>query len=123
MSSTLRWGTPAGQRLLETTFLFSLDGPPFVELLQWRPGSLWDKVGFHHIGAWSDDLAAESERFVSEGFEWRSAILNPSNEPVGGCVHTIVDDAPLRTTVSRPITLPRFDRYLTGGEWGFPQQP
>ncbi len=47
--------------LLPTTMCYSADGP-HLELIQEVPGSVWscnEHSNLHHIGFWSDDLAAD----------------------------------------------------------------
>ena len=49
---------------------FTLDGPVHVELIQAAPGTIWE-LGpgprIHHIGLWTDDVAAEAQRLVRSG--------------------------------------------------------
>lgn len=50
--------------------VYSIEGPPFVELVQGEDGGPWDTArGSHidHIGVWSEDMAQESERMVAAG--------------------------------------------------------
>lgn len=68
----LRFGTPVDR---DTAFgpmrvVFSLDGPPWIELIQGPPGSPWDSKGtskLDHLGYWTDDLAADRERMAALG--------------------------------------------------------
>ncbi|PXY26713.1 VOC family protein [Prauserella endophytica] len=49
---------------------FSAEGPPFFELITGTEGSPWDtSTGnrFDHLGYWSADVAADSERLAGEG--------------------------------------------------------
>jgi hypothetical protein len=49
---------------------FTLDGPVHIELIEAAPGTIWELgagPGIHHIGLWTDDVAAEAERLVRSG--------------------------------------------------------
>lgn len=48
---------------------FSLHGPPYVELIEGRPGSPWDhagRPGLDHLGFWSPDIEADRTRLAQE---------------------------------------------------------
>jgi len=51
-----------GPRPLELTMCYSLEGPPYLELVQWDPhGGVFGSEhgeGLHHIGFHNDDVAA-----------------------------------------------------------------
>jgi hypothetical protein len=113
---TLSWATPTGTRDLLTKFVYSLNGPPYIELLERRDDSLWETVGFHHLGVWSEGVAEESDRLSAIGCPWSCAIVNPAGDKVGGCIHTVVDGATVEL-VSRATTIPRLARYISGGDW------
>ncbi|WP_433579311.1 VOC family protein [Nocardia brasiliensis] len=46
---------------------YSKQGPPYVELLEQMPGTIWAETGLHHFGVWADDVAAESDRLTDAG--------------------------------------------------------
>lgn len=49
---------------------YSTTGPPHVELIEGRPGTLFDTAPgprLHHVGLWAADLAEESQRLVDLG--------------------------------------------------------
>ncbi|MTD12566.1 hypothetical protein GIS00_01225 [Nakamurella sp. YIM 132087] len=51
--------------------VYSLGGPTHVELLEGSPGTPWHVSGapvHHHMGYWTDDLAAETARLLALGF-------------------------------------------------------
>lgn len=52
-----------------TVIAFSMDGPPHIELIERRPGTLWDVpgTGLHHAGLWVDDVVSASERLTALG--------------------------------------------------------
>lgn len=49
---------------------FARTPPPYVELIEGFPGSLWEVTAgpaIHHLGYWSDDLDADSARLEAAG--------------------------------------------------------
>src|SRR5262249_20775767 len=53
--------------LREFTFVYSLTGPPHVELVRAGDPPWTATEGVHHLGYWSDDLAADIERLQANG--------------------------------------------------------
>ncbi|MGW7412718.1 VOC family protein [Streptomyces sp. NPDC054863] len=72
---------------------YSRQGPPYLELLELLPGSVWSKPGLHHVGFWTADVAAESARITAAGFplEASAAVLADDTEP-GVCYHRTSDN-------------------------------
>jgi catechol 2,3-dioxygenase-like lactoylglutathione lyase family enzyme len=60
--------TPSGEITIPLRFAYSMDEPR-LEVLQSVPGTLWTPAdsGIHHLGYWSDDVAADVETLVSAG--------------------------------------------------------
>jgi hypothetical protein len=83
---SLVWGTPEGKRELVCKFVYSINGPPYIELVERRDDSFWEEVGFHHLGVWSNDVAVDSERLTSIGAEWSCAVLDTAGVRTGGCI-------------------------------------
>ena len=51
---------------------FASTPPPYLELIEGPPGSLWDATEgahIHHLGYWSADLDADSDRLEAAGME------------------------------------------------------
>jgi Glyoxalase/Bleomycin resistance protein/Dioxygenase superfamily len=49
---------------------FARTPPPYLELLEGPPGSIWDAAGgakMHHLGHWSEDLDADGARLEEAG--------------------------------------------------------
>jgi catechol 2,3-dioxygenase-like lactoylglutathione lyase family enzyme len=58
-----------GDLVLPTTICYSVDEPR-LELIQEVPGSVWvcnEHSNLHHIGFWSEDLAADSAELTGAG--------------------------------------------------------
>jgi ketosteroid isomerase-like protein len=50
--------------------VFTVDGPPFLELVEGPPGSPWDAGGgsrFDHLGFWADEIEADKQALADRG--------------------------------------------------------
>jgi Glyoxalase/Bleomycin resistance protein/Dioxygenase superfamily len=47
--------------------VYSVEGPVHIELIPIAPGTVWDVLGVHHVGYWSDDLEVDIQRQVAKG--------------------------------------------------------
>jgi hypothetical protein len=70
---------PEGEQTVERTiqlrFTYSVSVPR-IELIQTIPGTLWTPAagsGIHHLGYWSDDLAADSSLLEQRGYPMEAA--------------------------------------------------
>jgi hypothetical protein len=76
----VKWGTQFendvpivladGPKVLKFTFVFSLQGPHFIELIASIEGTLWTVTPpghAHHLGYWSDDVPATSAALTARG--------------------------------------------------------
>jgi catechol 2,3-dioxygenase-like lactoylglutathione lyase family enzyme len=60
----------------EFRYVFSVTGPPYLELCEGGPGSPWycpgEGISLHHLGYWTEDFEADSERMIQAGLarEW-----------------------------------------------------
>ncbi|MVU76058.1 VOC family protein [Nocardia sp. ET3-3] len=66
------WSPVRGGKLgpWDYSIVFSLEGPPFFEVIQGPPGSPWDATDgsrFDHIGYWSEDVMADKQRLAVGG--------------------------------------------------------
>jgi catechol 2,3-dioxygenase-like lactoylglutathione lyase family enzyme len=108
-----RWGkpehrsairdTPTGPQRYDSVFAFSLDGPPYWELIGRLEGTPWSRVGFHHAGLWCDDFDTAAERRVAAGWQWESGKYFQGPD---GVRYELVPRGPYE---------PRIARYLAGG--------
>lgn len=70
-------------RALTMRLNYSVEGPPFIELIEAVPGTLWELAGHghaHHLGFWSDDLRRESDRLTNLGLQ----LIASDAAPAGG---------------------------------------
>lgn len=60
-------------RHCELTVSYSLNGPPYLELIQERAGSVWaaDALNLNHIGFWAPDLRLAARRLEDSGLAAR----------------------------------------------------
>ena len=68
--------TPAGEITVPMRFAYSMDTPR-LEVLQAVPGTLWQPAssGIHHLGYWSDDVAADVATLEASGVEVEARAL------------------------------------------------
>jgi lactoylglutathione lyase len=110
------WIPGSGAAVLQLALTYSIEGPVHLELLQGPKGSIWDAhdlPGAHHFGYWSDDVAADTDQLLSDGWTLEIAAAAPSDgygrftyvrSPSGYLVEPI-------SIASRP----RFERWWAGG--------
>jgi Glyoxalase/Bleomycin resistance protein/Dioxygenase superfamily len=71
--------TPAGDATVEFRFRYSRSTPR-LEVIEQRPGTLWvpaGESGIHHLGYWSDDVAADSAAMEGAGYAFEAAGTGP----------------------------------------------
>ena len=74
---------PSGEQDVEIRFRYSRDQPR-VEIIQQRPGTIWMPVegsGLHHLGYWSDDVAADAAALREAGYDVEAEGVDPSGTP------------------------------------------
>jgi len=75
---------PEGETTLDLVFTYSTTTPR-VEVIQSIPGSLWTPAqgsGIHHLGYWSDDVAADAARLTARGYEVEATGVRPDGTAV-----------------------------------------
>jgi hypothetical protein len=78
--------TGAGEHTVRLRYAYSVEGPPYLELIECAEGTVWacDAGGAgvaHHLGYWSDDLAGDAARL--EGAGWARELTDAAEG--GGC--------------------------------------
>jgi catechol 2,3-dioxygenase-like lactoylglutathione lyase family enzyme len=111
------WLPESGPATVPLRFTYSAgEGPQHIELLEGAPGSVWDgrqQPGLHHVGLWSDDIVAETERLVAAGWTLRMAQSEPAQ---GYGVFTYVQPpSGLLVELVSSAARPRFERWFAGG--------
>ena len=87
-SAGLRWAaartlpvtlrTPAGEISTEVNLTYSVQGPPHLELIAERPGTIWgsEHSRFHHLGYWSGRFADDIAALTRAGFEFEAGAVD-----------------------------------------------
>ena len=112
------WTPEHGSQTVRLRFTYSCEGPQHVELLQGPPGTPWDGSdlpGLHHVGIWTDDVAAETERLVGEGWTLELAGKSPE-EGYGSMTYVRSPSGFLLEPVSSAAR-PRMESWWAGGSF------
>ena len=100
-------------------FTYSQQGPPYLELLQGEPGSIWgpERAGLHHVGVWSEDLVADVTALEGQGMPMELTLASRDLvTPVGFAYHRSPQG--MRVELVSTEARPMFDRWLAGGDFG-----
>jgi catechol 2,3-dioxygenase-like lactoylglutathione lyase family enzyme len=101
---------------VEMAFVYSLQGPPHFELIERREGTVFDKLGLHHIGVWSDDPKAESARLDAHGWPFERVGLKADGSWGGGLYHRGTGDLRIEI-VDIASSGPKYVRFMNGGDY------
>jgi hypothetical protein len=74
---------PTGDAILDLRCASSRSIPR-LEIVRTVPGSLWEPAagsGIHHLGYWSDDVAADSAALAEEGYAVEATGVQPDGVP------------------------------------------
>lgn len=111
------WLPGVGASTVALRFTYSAgDGPQHIELLEGEPGSIWDgreQPGLHHMGVWSDDVAADTQRMVDLGWAVALGQRGP-DEGYGAFTYVVPPSGIIVEFVSSAIR-PMFERWFAGG--------
>jgi lactoylglutathione lyase len=111
------WTPEDGQQKVPLRYVYSSEGPQHIELLEGPAGSIWDgreDPGVHHVGVWADDVQAETERCVANG--WRVAAANVSpEEGYGSYTYVVPPSGPIIELVNGARRL-AFETWWAGGD-------
>lgn len=104
---------------VDVCYAYSLDGPPYLELIERRDDCVFDKLGLHHIGVWANDPVGESTRLDEMGWPRESVIITPEGTWGGGLFHTGTSGLRVEV-VDIARSGPRLLNYLGGGDYALP---
>ena len=110
------WLPGKGQTELQLSLTYSVEGPVHLELLQGPAGSIWDGhdvPGAHHFGYWSDDVGADTEQMLADGYTLELAAASP-DEGYGRFSYARSPSGYLVEPVAI-ASKPRFERWWAGG--------
>lgn len=73
---TLR--SPARETPTSVHLTYSVQGPPYLELIEEQPGTVWgsEHRGFHHMGYWSGRFAGDIDALTGSGFEFEAGAVD-----------------------------------------------
>jgi hypothetical protein len=106
---------PEGETTLDLVFTYSTTTPR-VEVIQSIPGSLWTPApgsGIHHLGYWSDDVAADAARLTARGYGVEATGVRPDGTAVWAYHRKA--SGPRIELVSRDL-LPGLEQYWASGQ-------
>lgn len=101
---------------VDSRFVYSAAGPPYLELLEQRPGTVWADLGLHHIGLWVDDMRAESDRLAALDIPLEAVGTTADGTWTAGCYHRTADGLRLEL-VDIAKSGPRLIHYRNGGPY------
>jgi catechol 2,3-dioxygenase-like lactoylglutathione lyase family enzyme len=107
---------PGGPISFEVCYVYSCQGPPYIELIEQRAGTIFERLGLHHVGIWSDDRVAESKRLDGQGWPRETVGLRPDGSWAGGLYHRGTGDLRIEVVDIRSSG-PKLLRYLAGGDY------
>jgi len=111
---------PDGVVAADFRVTYSIEGPPHFEIVEATAGTIWDPNqagGVHHLGYWSDDLAADVGRLTAAGYEWEASYHNPAVEgPFGFSYHTLPATG-IRVELVDSARRQPFASWLAGGDF------
>jgi hypothetical protein len=102
------------EQVVDMRFTYSKTSPR-LEVIQSAPGTLWEPAtgsGIHHLGYWSDNVAADSEMLMQRGFAIEAVGRRPDGS-TNFAFHRSVGGARIEL-VSRAV-LPAFEHYWATG--------
>jgi hypothetical protein len=68
------------------TFVYSRQGPPFIEIIEAVPGTVWEAGAgsrIHHLGVFVNNIEDEIGRLQAEGYEYEAASLGADGSMQG----------------------------------------
>lgn len=73
---------PSGEAVLDLRCAFSTSLPR-LELVRSIPGTMWEPAsgGVHHVGFWSDDVAADAAELAANGYVLEASRNGPDGKP------------------------------------------
>jgi hypothetical protein len=111
---------PAGPKPINICYAYTIDGPPYLELIERRPDSVFDTVGLHHIGVWTEDVAGESARLEDLAWPRETVTLMPDGTTWSGGLYHVGMGCLRLEVVDIASSGPRLVHYLGGGDYVVP---
>lgn len=99
----------------EISFVYSVEGPPHVELIGAAEPPWQASEGLHHMGVWSEDVVADMEALVAERYTVAATGLDRHGRH-GGFAY-LSSPTGLLVELVDARTKSSLDRWLAGGEF------
>jgi len=106
----LRVTTSDGEHEMPFSFVYSIQAP-HLELIQEVPGTIWSAPSggaAHHLGFWTDDLAATARGLQSAGYRLEAC---PSGDDLTMFAY-LLDPAGIRIEIIDRALFPDWPRFL-----------
>lgn len=113
LPTTLR--TPAGEIATDVHLTYSLQGPPYLELIQEQSGTVWgsEHRGFHHMGYWSGRFGDDIDALTEAGFEFEAAAVD-EHGALARFAYLREPHTGLRIELRDEARRPRMEQWLRG---------
>ena len=99
----------------DISFVYSVTGPPYVELIGANEPPWSAQEGLHHMGFWSEDIVADMEALVAEKYSVFATGLN-RKDYAGGFAYLTSPTGLLLELVDVKGKA-SFDRWVAGGDF------
>lgn len=109
------WLPETGWSEAHLTVTYSRQGPIHVELIEMRAGGAYEAlraVSQAHVGAWVDDVGAEVEALLADGWRLIAAGASPKHR-YGQMAYMARGDGPVLELVGEPIR-PMIEAWIGG---------
>ena len=91
-------------------FVYSREGPVYIELLEAVPGTVWENPGIHHLGVFCDGMEDEVNKLVADGYTHEAASFGADGSLQGA--QYITNDSGIRLEFQRGETREQFRKML-----------
>ncbi len=98
------------EQQVSVKFVYSREGPVYIELLEAVPGTVWENTGIHHLGVFCDGMEDEVQKLVADGYTHEGASLGADGSLQGA--QYITNDSGVRLEFQRGETREQFRKML-----------
>ncbi len=98
------------EQQVSVKFVYSREGPVYIELLEAVPGTVWETIGIHHLGVFCDHMEDEVSKLVADGYTHEGASLGADGSLQGA--QYITNDSGVRLEFQRGEFREQFMKML-----------
>ena len=91
-------------------FVYSREGPVYIELIEAVPGTVWEKIGIHHLGVFCDHMEDEIAKLEADGYTHEAASIGADGSFQGA--QYITNDSGVRLEFQRGEFREQFMKML-----------